>query len=200
MKIVSVVFHPLLIATHLTALLLFKAPELLPRIQPQIHLQFLLIIFLITCVMPAFSLFLLKTFKYISDLELEKRSERLAPFLLILFYYGVACYLFKEKLEMDYLFNLVMISVTILIFILLLITFRFKISIHAAAIWGAVGYLTAITITYGLTVDWIYYLMVFMAGLTSTSRLYLGYHNSKEVWSAALFGFSYCTSVVILLA
>ncbi len=199
MKFVSVIFHPLLIATHLTALILYTAPELLSRIQPQIHLQFLLIIFLITGVMPAFSIFLLRTFKYISDLELEKRNERVTPFIFILFYYGVACYLFKEKLEMDFLFNTVMISVTLLIFMLLLITFKFKISIHSAAIWSAVGYLTAMLITQGLTLNWVYYGLVFCAGLTSSSRLFLGYHSPTEVWSGAFLGFGYSFLVLLLL-
>lgn len=197
MKIISVIFHPLLIASHLTALLLYTAPELLPRIQPQVSRQFLLIVFIITAVLPAFSIFLLKTFKYISDLELVKRRERVIPFAFILFYYGIASYLFMVKLEMEFLFNIVMISVTALIAILLVITMKFKISIHSAAIWGAVGYLTAINITQSITVDWIYYSVVLIAGLTSTSRLYLGYHTSKEVWTGSLLGFSYCFLVFV---
>ena len=191
------IFHPLLIASHLTALLLYTAPELLPRIQPQVSRQFLLIVFIITAVLPAFSIFLLKTFKYISDLELVKRRERVIPFAFILFYYGIASYLFMVKLEMEFLFNIVMISVTALIAILLVITMKFKISIHSAAIWGAVGYLTAINITQSITVDWIYYSVVLIAGLTSTSRLYLGYHTSKEVWTGSLLGFSYCFLVFV---
>jgi len=197
MKIVSVAFHPLLIASHLSALLLFSAPELLPRIPPSASWQFILIIFLITALMPAISILLLKTFKYISDFELEKRNERLIPFAFILFYYSGASYLFMFKLEMGHLFNLVMVSVTILILLLLMITTRFKISIHSAAIWGAVGYLTAIFISQGLTVNWIYYLVVLMAGLTTCSRLYLGYHTSKEAWLGCILGFSFSFLVLM---
>ncbi|MEM6816078.1 MAG: phosphatase PAP2 family protein [Bacteroidota bacterium] len=198
MKLVSVVFHPLLIATYLIALLLYKAPELLPRIQPQVQLQFLMVILLITGVMPAFSIIILKTFKYISDLELLKRRERITPFTFILFYYCIASYLFMEKLEMEFLFNMLITSSTLLIFILLLITVRFKISTHSAAIWSAVGYLTAIIITQGIDVDWIYYLLVTLAGLTATSRLYLDCHTSKEVWSGTILGFGYSLLVVLI--
>ncbi|NQZ78917.1 MAG: hypothetical protein HRT61_22790 [Ekhidna sp.] len=199
MKFISVVFHPLSIATHLTAILLYRAPELLPTIQSQIHLQFLLIIFLLTGVMPAITLLLLKSFKYISDIDLQNRNERIIPFLIILFYYGAACYLFQVKLEMDYIFNLVMISVTVLIFILLILTFRFKISIHAAAAWSAVGYLTGIITSRGLHLDWEFYLVVLMAGLISTSRLYLGHHSPKEIWSGTILGFCYSYILIAIL-
>ena len=197
MKIISVVFHPLLIATHLTALILFVAPELLPRIQPQVFTDFLFLIFLVTGFLPAFSVFLLRKFKYISDLELSKRGERLIPFIFILFYYAVACYLFYEKLAMGSFFNLVMISVTILIFILIVVTLRFKISIHSAAAWGGVGYVTAILVTNPIEAQWMYFFIVVMAGLTSTSRLYLGYHTPKQIWAGVLLGFIYCLAVVL---
>ena len=199
MKITSAVFHPLLIATHLTVLFLYISPELLSEIQPQVRLHFLLLIFLITGFLPAFSIFLLKRFKYVSDTELIKRNERLIPFILILIYYIISCYLFYEKLEMGRLFNLVMISVTTLIFFLILITLKFKISIHATAIWSAAGYLTAILIRYE-DVGIILFAGVIFAGLTSTSRLYLGYHTPKQVWIGAILGFFYGLTVILLFA
>ena len=199
MKIVSVAFHPLLIATHLSLLILFLAPELLPGIQPQAYRHFLLLVFIITAVMPALSLFLLKAFKYISDLELKKRNERALPFAFILFYYGIASYLFMVKLEMGWLFNLVMISVTVLILLLLIISTRFKISIHAAAAWSAAGYLTAILITQHITLNWVYYLTLCLAGLTTASRLYLGYHTPKEAWLGAVLGFCYSLLIFVVL-
>ncbi|MDE0470512.1 MAG: phosphatase PAP2 family protein [Ekhidna sp.] len=199
MKITSVVFHPLLIATHLTGLFLYISPELLSGIQPQATLHFLLLVFLITGFLPAFSIFLLKKLNYVSDTEIIKRNERLIPFLFILIYYIIACYLFYEKLEMGPLFNLVMISVTTLIFFLILITLKFKISIHATAIWSAAGYLTAILIHHA-EVRIIIFAGLIFAGLTSTSRLYLGYHTPQQVWMGAILGFFYGLTVILLFA
>jgi len=200
MKIVSVVFHPLLIATHLTVLFLYAFPEMLPGVQPQATLYFLLLVFLMTGFLPAFSIFLFKKFQYISDLELVKRNERLIPFICILFYYTTACFLFYEKLKIGLLFNLVMISVTILIFLLILVTLKFKISIHATAIWSAAGYLTAILMLSYAEVRLILFAGLIFAGLTSTSRLYLGYHTSKQVWTGAVLGFLYGLTVLLFFA
>jgi len=197
MKLFSVVFHPLLLATHLTGLIIFTSPELLPRIRPEIYLDFLFLVFLITSFLPAFSIFLLKKFKYISDYELTNRGERLIPFVFILFYYAMASYLFYAKLDIGYLFNLVMISVTILIFILIVTTLKFKISIHSAAVWGGVGYLTAIFLVSSVSTLWLLFIGILSAGMTSTSRLYLGYHTPKQVWFGVILGFAYSIAVVL---
>ena len=199
MTIVSVVFHPLLVASYVTCLLLYSTPELLPAIPVEASVQFLLLVFFMTAAMPGISIFLLRRFNYISDLELEKRGERLIPFAFILFYYVAASYLFMFELGMGYLFNLVMISVTLLILILILITTKFKISIHAAAVWSAAGYLTAIYASHGITVNWMYYTTIIAAGLTTVSRLYLQYHTPKEAWSGSFLGFSYSFLVFMSL-
>ena len=199
MKIVSVVFHPLLIATYLSYALFTKSPELFPRVVPQTIPQFVLVIFITTCLMPALSIFLLRTFSFISNLELTKRSERVRPFIFIAFYYAASSYLFADKLDMGPVFMTVMIGVTVLIILLLIITIKFKISIHAAAIWGGVGYVSALIVLMGVNLGWYYYFLVLAAGLTCSSRLYLGYHQPKEVWSGAILGFLYSFLTIFLI-
>ncbi|MEQ9467822.1 MAG: hypothetical protein RLN88_10455 [Ekhidna sp.] len=191
MKIISVVFHPLLVATYLSTMLFIKTPELFPRVMPQAVPSFVLAIFITTCVMPALSLFLLRTFAYISNLELTKRRERITPFIFITFYYAASAYLFDEKLEMGPVFMTIMIGVTVLIALLLIITIKFKISIHSAAMWSGVGFVSAIMVNLGVNLGWYFYALIMAAGLTSSSRLFLGYHQPKEVWSGAILGFVY---------
>lgn len=199
MKIISVVFHPLLAPTYLSYVLFMEAPELFPRVMPQVVSQFVLVVFITTCLMPALSIFLLRTFSFISNLELTKRSERVIPFIFIACYYAASSYLFAEKLEMGPVFMTVMIGVTILIVILLIITIWFKISIHAAAIWSGVGFISALTISMGVNLGWYYYALILAAGLTGTSRLYLGYHLPKEVWSGAALGFLYSFLIILMV-
>ncbi|MEQ8905031.1 phosphatase PAP2 family protein [Ekhidna sp.] len=198
MKIISVVFHPLLMATYLSAILFTKTPELFPRVMPQIVPEFVLVVFITTCLMPALSLLLLRTFSFITNLELTQRSERIRPFIFIAFYYGASSYLFSDKLEMGPVFMTVMISVSILILILLIITTWFKVSIHSAAIWSGVGFLTALVLHLGVIIGWYYFGFILAAGLTSSSRLYLGYHKPKEVWSGAILGFIYSYLTIVL--
>ena len=192
------VFHPLLIVTYLSSMLFTKAPELFPRIIPQVVPQCVLVVFITTCLMPALSIFLLRTFAFVSNLELTKRSERIRPFIFIAFYYAVSSYLFADKLEMGPVFITIMIGVSVLIVMLLIITAWFKISIHSAAVWGWVGFVSALVMTMGVNVGWYFYAIIIAAGLTSTSRLYLGYHQPKEVWSGAILGFVYSFLIILV--
>jgi hypothetical protein len=165
---------------------------------PQIVPQFILVIFITTCVMPALSIVLLRLFGSISNMEMTNRNERIRPFIFITFYYAAASYLFADKLNMGSVFMTLMIGISVLIALLLLITRWFKISIHATAIWSAVGFVTAFITLMGLSVDGYYYALILAAGLTSTSRLYLGYHTSSEVWSGIFLGFIYSFLVVLI--
>ncbi|MEP1035258.1 hypothetical protein [Ekhidna sp.] len=199
MKIVSVAFHPLLMATYLSYVLFVKSPELFPRVVPQAIPQFILVIFITTCLMPALSIFLLRTFSFISNLELTKRSERIRPFIFIAFYYAASSYLFADKLEMGPVFMAVMIGVSALIILLLIITTWFKISIHTAAICSGFGFVSALTITMGVNIGWYFYALIIAAGLTASSRLYLGYHKPQEVWSGAILGFAYSFLIILII-
>ena len=192
------VFHPLLMATYLSLILLNQAPELFPRVRPETVPQFVLIIFITTGLMPALSVFLLRSFSYISNLELTQRSERARPFLFIIFYYAATSYLFSSKLGMGLVFVTVLVSVSVLIGILFLITMKFKISIHATAVWSGVGFVTALSTTLGVNIGFYFYALVMAAGLTSTSRLYMGYHQPNEVWSGIFLGFVYSYLTVLI--
>lgn len=191
MKIVSVVFHPLLLATMMTGMILQVAPESFPRIRPEAYPSLLSLVFTLTGALPGLSIYLLKKFKYISDLELMERGERLVPFLFILVYYLMASYLFWVKLDVGLTFRTIMVSVTFLIALLTLISLRFKISIHATAIWCGVGFLSSLYVSHAIPDNTWLYSFILCAGLTSASRLYLGYHTDRQVASGAAFGFFY---------
>lgn len=197
MKFVSVVCHPLLMATYLSLALFLKAPEIL-AVPPQVAWYLILAIFLTTFLLPGLSLLSLKLFSQISSLELTNRAERPIPFLFIFIWYCIATFLFVEKLQLGKPLSIIIISVTALIGLLFVITKWFKISIHSTAIWATSGILAALAISKGLELPELIFGSILLAGLTSTSRLHLGYHQPKEVWSGAILGFCFCFLSVYL--
>ena len=149
MKLISIVCHPLLMASYMSLILIYRAPELF-AFQPDAVIYFFLAVFLTTCLLPAFSIFSLKLFSNISSFELTDRKERPLPFLIILIWYGISSYLFIVRLQLDPPFTTILIAVTILIFLLFILTKWFKISIHATAAWSTSGILAALIITEGI--------------------------------------------------
>lgn len=190
MKLVSVICHPLLMATYVSLALLIKAPEIL-AVPTQVLWYLVLAIFLTTFLLPALSLLSLKLFSQISSLELINREERPLPFLFIFIWYGIATFLFAVKLQLAKPLSTIIVSVTLLIGLLFLITKWYKISIHSTAIWAAGGILTALAISKGLILPDFLFGSILLAGLTSTSRLYLGYHKPIEIWSGSILGFCF---------
>ena len=118
-------------------------------------------------------------------------SERIYPFAIILLYFALSSYLFTIKSQIGSPFNIVMIAVAIFIAILLVVSVRFKISVHAAAIWSAIGLISGLIVAIGINIGVFYYLIILAAGFTCASRLLLGYDTPKEIWSGTVFGFFY---------
>lgn len=197
MKLISGIFHPLLMATYISLILLVGASEYFTF--PVRMVQYLvLIVFLTTCAIPGISIFILKTFSWIRDLEMTDKKDRFVPFLFIFAWYAISSYLFVTRLQLGQPFSTIFISVTLLIGILIVITRWTKISIHAAAVWSAAGILVSLVLFRGLVIPTIMYSAIVLAGLTSTSRLYLGYHKPNEVWFGSILGFSFSVVAIYL--
>lgn len=201
MKMVSVLFHPLMMATYCSTWLFFVFPQIFSPIPQENIAYFILMVFLTTAVIPCMSILFFKYAQKISSLEMPEKGERGLPFFSITAFYALSAYLFRAKLHISYHLTLMMVVVTLLLVVILIITYRYKISVHAAGIWGATGLLVAISMKF-LTVSVIYSLSlaILVAGLTTASRLYLNRHHPHEVWSGAFLGFTFCFTGFYLFA
>lgn len=193
MKAISLVLHPLLLATYLMVIFYFYLPEVFNPVAAESIPTLILATFVTTFLIPVLSISIMKMTSRVSSLELTRREERILPFISIVMFYCAATYMFISKLMITPPLSVMMIISTSLIFLLLLITLRFKISIHAAAIWGICGLITALSIRLsGLELIVPLIVTVICAGLVASSRLYLNFHSPKEIWAGSFLGFFYC--------
>lgn len=193
MKIISVVFHPLLIATYSCIVLYLFLPEIFSPIPFEAIPLFIGSVFVTTFVVPLMSLLFMKFTKRISSMSMTTKEERAFPFFSIAAFYGITTYLFYTRMSIPQPLLIMMVSVTLLIFVIFLISIKFKISVHSAGIWGMAGIFTSLAIKYFSTSFILPLALIFLvAGLTTTSRLYLGRHTPKESWSGVALGFTVC--------
>ncbi|MEP0368815.1 MAG: hypothetical protein ABJD58_17720 [Cyclobacteriaceae bacterium] len=184
-------FHPLLMESYVVLVLYKINPALFSPIPRDAVLYFIFAIFIATAFIPALSLAFLRSVKIIQSLELTIRKERILPFILISGLYTFSAYTFEKKLPLPDLILAPMIASPVLIVLLSLISLRFKISVHAAASTGVLGTLTGIFYLIPVANSALILVGVaLLTGLTSTSRLYLGRHNLKEIFYGAAVGFS----------
>lgn len=193
MKLVSILFHPLLMATYSSTLLFFLFPAIFSPLAVQSIPFFIGAIFVTTCALPALTILFLQITKRVSSWELTLREERILPFGSIACFYAVSTYMFYVKMNLTATIMTVMVISTVLIFLLTFISLVYKISVHAAGAWGICGILCAISVKMLNEPSWSVLGGAFlMAGITCTSRLHLNRHTPAEVWLGSFVGFFFC--------
>lgn len=200
-KILSFIFHPLLIPTYLFLILFSLFPTLFRH--EQLVWLFLGIIIILTFVVPVWSVLLLKHLGIISSIYLNEQKERTLPFMLTTLIYA-GTYWFLLSLEID-VFNVlpkIMLLITFSIFISTIITYFWKISVHAIGISGIIGILTRIAFSVQ-SVELLIFLMIglILSGFVMSARLSLNAHTPKQLYVGFLVGFliSFSASFWILV-
>jgi uncharacterized membrane protein len=102
-RIISYVFHPLLMGTYFFALMIFLLPVALYPINSNSQLLFLVLVFITTFVLPVCLMSFLKILGSIKSFNLESQQERIFPFFMILVLYAVFTYLltYHNKIGLD---------------------------------------------------------------------------------------------------
>lgn len=190
-RIVSWIFHPLLLATYLFALFTVLLPAGMDPIKEDGQWKFVFLIFCITFVLPALNIFLFRTLGFISSLSLENRLERLVPFSFVTVMYVLVTWLLYTRTRIGMNDNLLkfLILIDALVLIATATTFFYKISVHSMAAWGFIGILlplNKVSEEGRLFVPTI--IAIAVAGLVMSSRLQLNAHTPREVMAGALTG------------
>lgn len=199
-RFLSFLFHPLLLTSLLLGTLYITIPEVIRPVDPASIRKVLLVVFTLTFIIPFCSIVVMKLLGSIDSLYMRNRHERLMPFFFIGSYYAVTTYLFLTKLPFSEALVAVFFGVTLVIFMIFIQTFFLKVSIHAAGIWGLVGFLLALHLRVpvaGLFIPVMVSLLI--AGLVTSSRLYLNEHSPAEVYSGAVTGFVVCFLTMYLM-
>ena len=189
-RLISVVFHPLFMPTYFFGLLAWALPVSLEPIGVELHLKFLLFIFMVTCLLPLLNVGIFKAFGTIRTLSMPGRRERLMPFVFISGIYVGVTYLFHVHGRMNLNDNFLkfMVIIDLLVIVATLATFFFKVSVHSISVWGFIGILVPLNkITEVNTVFYPTLGVIILAGIIMAARLQVGTHNPREVmWGAVL--------------
>ncbi len=148
------------------------------------------ITFIITCVFPSASIFILYKIGRISDPALNNRNERFIPYIITILCY-VAAAIYMSRIHAPMWLIMFLFGGALAALISFVITFRWKISAHMAAIGGltALAFRIANDHVNVMQMDYIIYLTILLAGILGTSRIILNRHTLGQVLAGALNGF-----------
>lgn len=183
-KILSVIFHPLLLATYLFSLFAWLYPPALFPVTARSFSGIIMLVFVTTFVLPGINVYFFKAFGTISSLSMPLRRERIAPFLMISLLYAVVTFLLYSKTGLAWQdpFMKFLLIIDALVVSSFIVTLFIKASIHALSMSGFTVLLIALnTIVENGSLFYPMVVAIFLSGLIMTSRLYLQAHTLKEI-------------------
>lgn len=189
-QIISILFHPLLLATYLVTIIGYYFPGML-AISPRNFNIVLGFVFCFTFILPVVNIIMFRYFGTISSFSMLSRNERIIPFIAITIIYVVMVFLFYSKLPISENFNKLMTIVASLVVLSTILTFFYKASIHSLAAAGIIGILLPLNKAIeNNALLWPTAIAFSIAGLIMSARLYLNAHTFNEVLAGAFAGFT----------
>ena len=204
---ISIVLHPLLIPTYMLVLLLVVNPFLfgINSIGERSGRLTLLMVFLYTFFVPMISVLVMRFLGMMKSLEMSERTERIGPFLVTGVLYLWIFYNFWNSPVIPTAYTAFMLGIVIALFAAFFVNLFSKISLHAVGMGGLVA-MVSITMllfsgssftlvlggwgTYSVSVVLLLVVVIFLAGLVGTCRLFLRAHEPLDLYGGYLVGFT----------
>ncbi len=194
-KIISVLFHPVLIPT-LGLFLLLNSGFYFSMLSWEAKRFVLLVVFFTTCILPMLSVAIM-AFNPKFNIDMPENRDRILPLASSsIFYYLGFVLLSKVRAVPD--FKMFMVATVLVIIALLVISFKWKISTHMAAIGGLTGTLFALSFRSGLNPVYSILIVVLVSGLVGTARLILKKHDIWQLLAGYGLGFLVLYFVIYL--
>jgi len=185
-KIISFIFHPVLMPTYAFILVLNLVPGVSVT-YPMQKIQLFKLIFGFTFLLPILSIIILKKMKLVSSYYMENKEERRFPLLIT-----IACYYFLlqsfERMYMHIILVKLLFGAMLILFVAVIISRFWKISLHMLGVGGIVGAFFAIQQNFNSNII-LFNSLIFFAGLVGFARINENAHTLKQVYGGFLLGF-----------
>ena len=184
----SVLFHPLLLSSYVFAFLIYLHPAAFEGFDKHTKNLRMFSMVLFTIFFPAISLFLAWRLKLIGSLTLENRQDRLVGFIVTMFFYFWASYVFRSLPDTPPVASHFVTGTFLAVCGAWMCTIFYKISLHAVAAGGLVMFSILFAEVDPFVSGLYLVLPVLIAGIICSSRLILGAHNRFEMVSGLIVG------------
>ena len=202
-RLVSFLFHPLLILTYMTVLMLIINPFWFGVHRVSDKAPLLLAVFFSSFIIPGIAVLMLRFLGLVETLELRDKKERIGPYIITAIFYLWLYINFRHDPNMPPVFPAFVLGSVIGLFLAFFINIFSKISAHTVGMGGMVGMLL---IMIGLgsfdpvlihlgplgvvrtTMSTILLCSILIAGLVGSSRLLLQAHETIDLYGGYMVG------------
>ena len=152
--------------------------------------------------MVTYGVVLALTFTYLAiyppAMKLSDRHERVVPYLIFITSIMV-CAFYMYKMMLPFWFISLLLGACVALILALLINFFWKISAHAIGTGGLLGGIMGVARIHLINPYWAFIIVILIAGLVGTSRIFLKRHTPMQVYAGFCLGFI-CTFVASFLS
>ncbi len=187
-QFLSIVLHPVLMPTYALVIIFQLNTYISYTTPPQEKIAVYLVIVFNTLIMPVVISYLLVSRGYIKSFEMQKRQERIIPFICNVVFMAVA-YFMLRKLALPAIFYLLLLGAAASVTVAIFINLKWKISIHMIGIGGISGALFGMSTFLSVDLRIPFLISLFVAGALGTARLSRNAHHPLEIYSGFFVGF-----------
>ena len=195
-KIISHIFHPLLIPT-VGFLVLFYSGTYLSYLPLSIKAWITSIVFVCTFFLPLMFILFLRYQEIINTIRMKEKKDRHIP-IIITFFLFVFCFYLIRRIDIPNMFYSFMLGGLISLLITFFITIWFKISMHMVGLGGLIALIIFISFYLKVNLSFYLILVILFAGITGSARLHLKAHTPVEVYSGFVMGFAVVLLTMVL--
>ena len=186
-RVISYVFHPLLMPSYVL-LLLINLDGLLTNTIPFSYKMALSgVVFLTTVLSPLFLTWILYRLGIISSLFLAHKEERVYPVLAISVFYYLTYYLLRG-VHVSAIFSYYMLVATLLAILSLIVNFYWKISLHMVGVGSITGLFLGLAFNFGMNLNIEIFTGILLAGIIGYARLKTNSHQPAEIYTGFMMG------------
>lgn len=187
-KFISIVLHPVLMPTY-ALVIIFSVSHYLNFTTPApIKFALLSIVIFNTLIMPVIISWLLLRKGLIKSFNMEKREERIVPFICNAVLMMVAYYMISQ-ISIPRIFSMMLLGAAASVVIAIIINLKWKVSIHMIGIGGITGMLFGLSTFLLIDLRIHIVISILIAGLIGSARISMGAHRQGQLYVGFLVGF-----------
>lgn len=187
-RIISFIFHPLLIPTYIITLLINQNAFFALIIPFDAKWKIIALVFIISAVSPVIVLFGMYRFRLVQSLQMDRKDERLYPYIATSIFFFLAYYLVWQ-INISPVYYYCLLGASLLAVITLSINTIWKISAHTVSIGAVLGALVGLQVVLHIDFLWYIVLTIVIGGLVGFARLRAGTHSQAQIYTGYLAGF-----------
>ena len=193
-KVLSIIFHPLLIPTF-GFLILFNSGTYLSFLDFEFKRMIFFLVVLSTLIIPLLLTLFLYYQKLLYSFNLSERRERYIPLIIVLVFY-VFCYILLKRAPVPHHYHAFCFATVITTLLTLAVTLKWKVSFHMIGLGGLTGMIVFLIFSMRINLEFYLILAIIATGISGTSRLILDAHKPSQLYAGFILGLVTVPSVM----